>query len=54
VACVFAFPDLETALRGMMSAGPLVAAAQRVGDETVEHVVAAALPNVAAALPNFV
>ncbi|MBC8163972.1 MAG: class I SAM-dependent methyltransferase [Roseiflexaceae bacterium] len=39
--CVFAYPDLETAVRGVMSAGAVVSAAQRVGDEIVQRAVAA-------------
>jgi hypothetical protein len=35
VECVFAFPDLETALRGLLSAGTFVAAGERAGEETV-------------------
>ena len=40
VDCVFEFPNLETALRGLTSAGVMVAAAQRVGDDLVRQVVA--------------
>ncbi|HXF64694.1 MAG TPA: class I SAM-dependent methyltransferase [Caldilineaceae bacterium] len=43
VECAFLFPDLETAVRGLMSAGVMVAAAQQMGEETVRQVVAASL-----------
>lgn len=43
VDCPFAFPDLETALRGLMSAGFCVAAARRAGDEAVRSALAEAL-----------
>ena len=43
VDCPFAFPDLDTAVRGMTSAAPFVAAARRVGDEAVRRTVAGAL-----------
>jgi SAM-dependent methyltransferase len=35
VACPFRYPDLETALRGLLSAGPIAAAAQTFGEQTV-------------------
>jgi SAM-dependent methyltransferase len=41
--CSFAFPDLGTAVRGLMSAGVMVAAGQRAGDEAVRQAVVAAL-----------
>jgi SAM-dependent methyltransferase len=41
--CPFVFPDLETALRGLMSAGLCVAAARRAGDEAVRRALAEAL-----------
>ena len=43
VDCPFAFPDLETALRGLTSAGLCVAAARRAGDEAVRGALAEAL-----------
>jgi len=43
VDCTLEFPDLEMAVRGHMSAGPQVAAAQRVGDEAVRQAVAESL-----------
>lgn len=43
VDCAFCFPDLETAVRGLMSAGVMVAAAQQVGEESVRRVVADSL-----------
>lgn len=43
VECVFAFPDLETALRGLMSAGSFVAAAEQVGAEPVRRAVSDSL-----------
>jgi SAM-dependent methyltransferase len=43
VDCLFEFPDLETAVRGMMSAGVMVAAAQRAGVEMVQRAVADSL-----------
>jgi SAM-dependent methyltransferase len=43
VECVFAFPDLETAVRGLMSAGVMVAAARQVGAEPVQRAIAESL-----------
>jgi SAM-dependent methyltransferase len=43
VACPFAFVDLAMAVRALMSAGPMVAAARRAGDEEVRRAVAEAL-----------
>jgi SAM-dependent methyltransferase len=43
VECTFAFPDLETAARGLMSAGTLVAAARQVGTDEVRRAVADSL-----------
>lgn len=43
VECPFEFPDLETALRGLLSAGVMVAAARRAGQERVRQVVAESL-----------
>jgi SAM-dependent methyltransferase len=43
VDCPFEFPDLDTAVRGLLSAGPMVAAGRRVGDEAVRQAVAGAL-----------
>ena len=43
VDCPFAFPDLGTAVRGLTSAGVMVAAARRVGTEAVWQAVAEAL-----------
>ena len=43
VDCPFAFPDLDTAVRGLTSAGAMVAAARRVGDEAVRRTVVEAL-----------
>jgi SAM-dependent methyltransferase len=43
VECAFEFPDIETAVRGLMSAAPMVAAARRIGDEAVERTVADSL-----------
>lgn len=41
--CLFDFPDLETAVRGLMSAGATVAIVQRVGAEPVERAIAESL-----------
>jgi SAM-dependent methyltransferase len=43
VDCPFEFPDLDTAVRALMSAGPMVAAAAQAGDEAVWQAVAGAL-----------
>jgi SAM-dependent methyltransferase len=43
VDCTLEFPDLETGVRGHMSAGPQVAAARRAGDEAVRQAVAESL-----------
>jgi SAM-dependent methyltransferase len=43
VECAFEFPDLETALRGLMSAGVMVAAARQVGDEAVRQAITESL-----------
>jgi hypothetical protein len=43
VQCAFSFPDLKTALRGLLSAGVFVSAAEQVGDEPVRRVVAESL-----------
>lgn len=40
VECIFAYPDLQTAVRGVSSAGAVVAAAQRVGDVAVSQAIA--------------
>lgn len=43
VDCPFEFPDRETGVRGHMSAGPQVAAVQRVGDKAVRQAIADSL-----------
>jgi SAM-dependent methyltransferase len=43
VECVFAYPDLDTALRALNSAGPGTAAIATVGEERVREVVGQAL-----------
>jgi hypothetical protein len=43
VSCPFEFPDLETALRGLLSAGPAVRAIKTAGEEAVRDAVAVAL-----------
>lgn len=43
VDCPFEYPDLETAVRGNMSAGPATAAIQQVGGETLQRALAKAL-----------
>ena len=43
VECAFEFPDLETAVRGLMSAGVMVAAAQQVGAEPVQQAITESL-----------
>jgi SAM-dependent methyltransferase len=43
VACPFVFPDLESAARGLMSAGAAVAVVERVGAEPVYRAIAEAL-----------
>jgi hypothetical protein len=43
VDCPFEFPDLETAVRGHMSAGVQVAAVQQVGEDAVRRAVADSL-----------
>lgn len=43
VDCPFIYPDLETALRGLMSAGPAYRAIQHSGEERVRDTVARAL-----------
>ncbi|MCL6647794.1 MAG: class I SAM-dependent methyltransferase [Chloroflexi bacterium] len=43
VDCPFEWPDLDTAVRALMSAGPFVAAAERVGNEAVRRAVAESL-----------
>jgi SAM-dependent methyltransferase len=43
VDCLFEWPDLATAVRAYLSAGPFVAAARRVGAEPVRRAVAASL-----------
>ncbi len=43
VTCVWAYPDLEMALRGILSAGPTVRAIQVAGEERVREVVANAI-----------
>jgi SAM-dependent methyltransferase len=39
VICNFEFPDLDTAVRGFMSSGVMVAAGKQLGEEKVTHVV---------------
>ncbi len=41
--CLLDFPDLETAVRGLTSAGVMVATAKRVGDDAVRKAVADSL-----------
>jgi hypothetical protein len=43
VDCLFEFSDLEQALRGLLSAGMMVAAAQAVGDAAVRRAVTTSL-----------
>jgi hypothetical protein len=43
VECPCVFPDLETAVRGMMSAGPSVSAARQVGVGPVQQAIAESL-----------
>jgi len=43
VDCPWVYPDLPTALRGLMSPGPAVAAAARAGEEAVREAVTGAL-----------
>jgi len=43
VDCPFAFPNLETAVRGHMSAGPAAAAIRRAGAQAVQQAIAEAL-----------
>jgi len=43
IACPFLYPDLETALRGLLSAGPIVRAMEQVGEASVRAAVANAL-----------
>ena len=43
VDCIFEFSDLETAVRGMTSAGVMVAIAQKVGDDVLRQAVADSL-----------
>jgi hypothetical protein len=43
VACALAYPDLDTAVRGSMSAGPMVAAGRRVGNDAVRRAVVESL-----------
>jgi hypothetical protein len=43
VGCAFAYPSLDAALRGLLSAGPVVAAIQRSGEEAVREAVTRAL-----------
>ncbi len=43
VDCPFAFPDLETAVRGNMSAGPAAAAIRQAGIEAIQQALAEAL-----------
>jgi SAM-dependent methyltransferase len=40
VECIFEYPDLDTAVRAIMSAGPTVAVAEQVGDEVVQKAIA--------------
>jgi SAM-dependent methyltransferase len=42
-ACVWNYPDLETALKGILSLGPTVRAVQVVGEKRVREVVTAAI-----------
>lgn len=43
VDCPFEFPDLETAVRGHMSAGPVAAAIRQAGTEAVQQAIAESL-----------
>jgi hypothetical protein len=43
VDCPFDFPDLETAVRGHMSAGPAAAAIRQAGAEAVKQAIAESL-----------
>jgi SAM-dependent methyltransferase len=43
VLCVFAYPDVETALRALLSAGPAVAAIETSGEATVRAALTRAL-----------
>jgi len=43
VPCVFTYPDLDTALRGLLSSGPAVAAIRTSGEAAVRQAVAGAL-----------
>lgn len=43
VECVWDYPDLETALRGLLSAGPAVRAIQSSGEQNVREAVADAI-----------
>lgn len=43
VDCPFAFPDLETAVRGHMAAGPAAAAIRQAGAEAVQQAITGAL-----------
>ena len=44
VACPFVYPDQETALRGLLSAGPATRAIQAVGEDRVRAVIVNNLP----------
>jgi hypothetical protein len=37
VPCAFRYSDLDQALRGLLSAGPFIAAASRLGEEAVRN-----------------
>lgn len=52
-ACPFIFPDLETAVRALTSAGVMVAAGERAGDEAVRRAVAGALAPFRAAAGGY-
>jgi SAM-dependent methyltransferase len=43
VDCAFEFPDLESAIQGLSSAGMMVAASERVGIATVQHAISESL-----------
>jgi len=43
VECQFVYPDDDTLIRGFMSPGPFVEAAQRLGDEVVRNAILSAL-----------
>ena len=44
VACPFVFPDLETALLGILSSGPAARAIQTAGEDRVQEAIANILP----------